>query len=428
LAIADTKNYPDVLLRRVVRADGGFRSVVYVPLKSSGNSIGAIAVGRKAAGPFAAHHVELLQTFADQAVIAIENVRLFNETREALERQTATADILKVIASSPSNVQPVFETIAESAKRLLGSYHAVVTRVIDDKVHLAAFTAGGEEGDRALQSRFPMPPSGPGPNSRAARTGLAQNSPAPTFNFRLQSERATAKLHHPERGAVGLEELRSIGTSRPGLPLNRYLSFFVSDVETMSQIKFSEVMEQLASQSGDPLLTKEILFHQWWDSAGQRPGQGLGPHCDDESAASGDVGGFNALSTLNGFPYRCPRLEVAEASSDPFTNEVDTNPSAYSAIAFSNRFDLVDDAKNPTDCGEYRIVFARNSGKLDALNRNLVIFEARVANSKPADGLQGCRPILDFWRGCPTPRSALSIAELSYMTSISKACLEFRRS
>jgi hypothetical protein len=257
---------------------------------------------------------------------------------------------------------------------------------------------------------------------------LAQNSPAPTFNFRLQSERATAKLHHPERGAVGLEELRSIGTSRPGLPLNRYLSIFVSDVETMSQIKFSEVMEQLASQSGDPLLTKEILFHQWWDSAGQRPGQGLGPHCDDESAASGDVGGFNALSALNGFPYRCPRLEVAEASSDPFTNEVDTNPSAYSAIAFSNRFDLVDDAKNPTDCGEYRIVFARNSGKLDALNRNLVIFEARVPNPKPADGLQGCRPIWISGMVCPTPRSALSIAELSYMTSISKACLEFRRS
>ena len=85
------------------------------------------------------------------------------------------------------------------------------------------------------------------------------------------------------------------------------------------------------------------------------------------------------------------------------SNEVDTNPSAYSAIAFSNRFDLVDDAKNPTDCGEYRIVFARNSGKLDALNRNLVIFEARVANSKPADGLQGCRPILDFWHGLSDP-------------------------
>jgi PAS domain S-box-containing protein len=149
----------------------GFRAALSVPMLRDGQPIGAITVTRREAGAFAANEVELLQTFADQAVIAIENTRLFNETKEVLERQSATADILKVIASSPSNVQPVFEAIAESAKRLLGSHHAVVTRVIDDTVHLAAFTAGDKEGDKALQSRFPMPLSGPGPNSRAARTG-----------------------------------------------------------------------------------------------------------------------------------------------------------------------------------------------------------------------------------------------------------------
>jgi two-component system, NtrC family, sensor kinase len=149
----------------------GFRAALSVPMLRDGQPIGAITVTRREAGAFAANEVELLQTFADQAVIAIENTRLFNETKEVLERQSATADILKVIASSPSNVQPVFEAIAESAKRLLGSHHAVVTRVIDDTVHLAAFTVGDEEGDKALQSRFPMPLSGPGPNSRAARTG-----------------------------------------------------------------------------------------------------------------------------------------------------------------------------------------------------------------------------------------------------------------
>ena len=80
LAIADTEDYPDALLRRVARAHGG-RSVLYVPLKSAGTSIGAIAVGRKAPGAFTPNHIELLQTFADQAVIAIENVRLFDEVQ-----------------------------------------------------------------------------------------------------------------------------------------------------------------------------------------------------------------------------------------------------------------------------------------------------------------------------------------------------------
>ena len=216
--------------------------------------------------------------------------------------------------------------------------------------------------------------------------------------FKVESLRSNAPQHHPERGVVKLNELPSIGTNRPTLPLNRYLSIFVSDVDTVSQIKFSEVMDKLVSQSGDSLLTKQLLFHQWWDSAGQRPGLGLGPHCDDDSAPSPATGvsTFTSLSTLNAFPYRCPRLELNEASSDPFTNEVETNPNAYSAIAFSNRFDLV---TPPNDCGEYRIVFARNSGKSDPLNRNLIIFEARVPNPKPADGLNGCRPILEFWHG-----------------------------
>jgi GAF domain-containing protein len=158
-------------LRRAVVDLGGARSALVVALRKSGSLRGSITIYRKEVRPFSAAQVALLRHFADQAAIAIENTRLFNETQEALERQTTTADILKVIASSPSNVQPVFEAIAESAKRLLASDHAVVTRVIDDKVHLAAFTASGEEGDKALQGRFPMPLSGPGPNSRAARIG-----------------------------------------------------------------------------------------------------------------------------------------------------------------------------------------------------------------------------------------------------------------
>jgi GAF domain-containing protein len=135
----------------------GYRSMLFAPLMSNGVPIGQIGVTRTDPGSFAGHHVQLLQTFADQAVIAIENVRLFNETREALERQTATADILKVIASSPSDVQPVFEAIATSANRLIGGFSATVFRFVDDVAHLAAFTPTSPAADAALQASFPRP-------------------------------------------------------------------------------------------------------------------------------------------------------------------------------------------------------------------------------------------------------------------------------
>jgi hypothetical protein len=100
-------------------------------------------------------------------------------------------------------------------------------------------------------------------------------------------------------------------------------------------------------------------------------------------------------------------------------NEVDTNPDAYSAIAFSNRFDLLSapvDAPNYPgmiqypDCGEYRIVFARNSGKTDPLNRNLIIFEARVPNPDPKPENKGdvapvgCLSIVNFWHSLSDPQ------------------------
>ena len=135
----------------------GFRSLLLVPLVRSGKAIGMVNTTRVQPGRFSSHHVQLLQTFADQAVIAIENTRLFNETKEALERQTATADVLKVIASSPSDVQPVFDAIVHSANRLIGGFSTAVFRYGDGKIHLAAFTPTDAEGDAVLQSSFPVP-------------------------------------------------------------------------------------------------------------------------------------------------------------------------------------------------------------------------------------------------------------------------------
>ena len=143
-------------LREVARLRG-FRSLLLVPLLRDRVPIGMINVARVEPGTFADHHVQLLQTFADQAVIAIENARLFNETREALERQTATAEILKVIASSPSDVQPVFEAIATSANRLIGGFSTTVFRFIDGAQHLMAFTPTNAAADEALKASFPLP-------------------------------------------------------------------------------------------------------------------------------------------------------------------------------------------------------------------------------------------------------------------------------
>ena len=104
-----------------VLVQAGFRMVLTVPMLRDGDPIGAISVTREEGRPFSDAQIALLRTFADQAVIAIENVRLFNETKEALEQQTATAEILRVISSSPTDLQPVMDVVAQSAARFCGA-------------------------------------------------------------------------------------------------------------------------------------------------------------------------------------------------------------------------------------------------------------------------------------------------------------------
>src|SRR5262245_38778984 len=143
---------------RTAAAAGGFRSITYVPLIDQAEGIGTITLSCPQTGVrFAERQLAIIQTFADQAVIAIQNTRQFNETRESLERQTATADILQVIANSPSDVQPVFDTIAHSARRLCGGHTAIVTQIVGDMVHLRASAADGTAGAEELRARFPLP-------------------------------------------------------------------------------------------------------------------------------------------------------------------------------------------------------------------------------------------------------------------------------
>jgi len=134
----------------------GYRSGLAVPMLKSGRVIGAIAVFRAAKGAFPERMLNLLQTFADQAVIAIENARQFNETQEALERQTATAEILSVISSSPTDVQPVLDAIVRSAAQLFDPCNATITMLQDGTLHWRG-GAGREHDMEKVKAVYPMP-------------------------------------------------------------------------------------------------------------------------------------------------------------------------------------------------------------------------------------------------------------------------------
>ncbi|MGE5303773.1 MAG: GAF domain-containing protein, partial [Alphaproteobacteria bacterium] len=116
----------------------GYRTMLAIPLMREGAPIGVISSRRMEVQPFTDKQIALLKTFADQAVIAIENVRLFNELKESLEQQTATSEILGVIASSPTDIQPVLNTVATNAARLCEAADAQIRLVEGDGTRLVA--------------------------------------------------------------------------------------------------------------------------------------------------------------------------------------------------------------------------------------------------------------------------------------------------
>ena len=173
--VPDVRADPEYQVKEAATV-GGLKTMLGVPLLREGSPIGVMVVQRRTPLPFTGKQIELVTTFADQAVIAIENVRLFEEVQartrelsESLEQQTATSEVLQTISSSPGELKPVFEAMLANATRLCEAEFGILFRVKDGAAVPVA-TLGVPEAFMELVQRRPLRPSENAPIMRAART------------------------------------------------------------------------------------------------------------------------------------------------------------------------------------------------------------------------------------------------------------------
>ncbi|NRF69355.1 GAF domain-containing protein [Aquincola sp. S2] len=169
VCVQDVGSDPEYL-RQDLADLGRFRNVLAVPLLREGEPIGVIALSNSAGGQaFAPDQIELMKTFADQAVIAIENVRLFREIRDALDRQTAISDVLSVMSESPGRAEPVFDVLMDRAMRLFGCPTVVVFRYDGELLHLVAERNWSATGQPVINHE----PAAPNPHLVSGRVILS---------------------------------------------------------------------------------------------------------------------------------------------------------------------------------------------------------------------------------------------------------------
>ncbi|MEL6883463.1 MAG: GAF domain-containing protein, partial [Pseudomonadota bacterium] len=151
---------------RLVHESFGVQSALYVPLMSKGKLLGLLVFARSEAKAYSQDDIALARSFGDQAVIAIENTRLFNETQTSLSRQTASADILRVISQSPDDLQPVFDRITRSATEVCDARFCILWQYIDGMIHFRSSSGFTQDFMDAYLEDYPMRPK---ENSIAAK-------------------------------------------------------------------------------------------------------------------------------------------------------------------------------------------------------------------------------------------------------------------
>ncbi len=201
--IPDVHTDPDYTFNEGQKV-GGFQSLLGVPLLREGMPIGVIVLTRRTQRPFTEKQIELVTIFADQAVIAIENVRLFDEVQartedlsEALEQQTATSEVLKVISGSPGELEPVFRTMLENATRICEAQYGMMFFGGNEGRYRVAAMHGAPP--RLIEQRQREPLIHPAPGTALAR--LAQTK-QPVHIADVLAERAT---WNRRRGLPNLE-------------------------------------------------------------------------------------------------------------------------------------------------------------------------------------------------------------------------------
>jgi GAF domain-containing protein len=322
------------------QALGHYRSALGVPLQRDGETIGIFTLTRPEVRPFSEKQIELVTTFADQAVIAIENVRLFDEVQartralqESLEYQTATSEILTVISRSPTDVKPVFDIIGERAEKLCDADVSVVSMVEGELIQLASVHGISSAGVDAVRRAYPMRLDQETITARTARSGGIVHVPDVLADSRYETKDvARAAGYRACLGVPMIREGQVVGTifvarSRPGLFDDSQMQLLktfadqaviaIGNVRLFEEVQArtrdltesleqqtatSEVLSIISSSAGE----LEPVFHKMLENATRTCGAKFGTLSLYDGERFNNVAGYNIPAAFADEQMRVP--------------------------------------------------------------------------------------------------------------------------